>query len=281
MRLKILSEKVFENLKPYAKMILAYGDQSAGKTFNSIQTLIESFGELLIIKCEGRSLSETIKLTGVNPSMITIYEYTKWDDLIDFLGNPTEEEQQVLANVKAVLIDNVSHLMNNELKWEIEDDTYRRVYKDSKNDGFVNENRMGMDGYGAVESKMSRFFKLVTTAFIRQGKPVVFTALLKSSPSYDRALVAGPNFIGKALPENLKSFFDLIGRVVKRYNSEEDKQQLIYPPGIEFDSPDGSFMAKWTGNPEAPKRRILDWGDILKGTKETNWKMGNNSQPTK
>ena len=64
----------------------------------------------------------------------------------------------------------------------------------------------------------------------------------------------------------MPGYFDLIGMVVSRYDAETGEK--LFPPGVQFDSPDKSFMAKFTGVPGKSMNRVLDIGKIVgKGQK--------------
>ena len=77
------------------------------------------------------------------------------------------------------------------------------------------------------------------------GKVVIVTALLSESPKWDRELAAGPALKGREFPINMPGFFDMIGLVEPR---TDDEGNIIYPPRVRFQSPDGSFVAKFTGS---------------------------------
>jgi hypothetical protein len=78
----------------------------------------------------------------------------------------------------------------------------------------------------------------------RQGKIVIVTCLLQENPKWDRELAAAPALKGREFPVNMPGFFDLIGLVEPRTDAEG---KIIYPPRVRFQSPDDSFVAKFTG----------------------------------
>jgi hypothetical protein len=57
-------------------------------------------------------------------------------------------------------------------------------------------------------------------------------------------LAAAPALKGREYPVNMPGFFDLIGLVEPRV---DDEGNVLYPPRVRFQSPDDSFVAKWTG----------------------------------
>lgn len=57
--------------------------------------------------------------------------------------------------------------------------------------------------------------------------------------------------------------FDLIGFVRPREEVKDGKRVVLMPPGVSFESDDGTFMAKWTGVGEK-RHYILDVSKILK-----------------
>ena len=76
------------------------------------------------------------------------------------------------------------------------------------------------------------------------GKVVIVTALLQENPKWNRELAAAPALKGREFPVNMPGFFDLIGLVESRTDGDG---KLIYPPRVRFQSPDDSFVAKFTG----------------------------------
>jgi hypothetical protein len=102
---------------------------------------------------------------------------------------------------------------------------------------------MSLEGYGGLSSHMFR----LTAALGRlsqAGKIVIVTALLTENPKWNRELAAAPALKGKEFPANMPGFFDLIGLVEHR---KDDNGKLVYPPRVRFQSPDDSFVAKFTG----------------------------------
>jgi hypothetical protein len=94
------------------------------------------------------------------------------------------------------------------------------------------------------------------------GKVVIVTALLQENPRWNRELSAAPALKGREFPANMPGFFDLIGLVQTR---TDGKGNVVYPPLVRFQSPDGSFLAKFTGKgtrTEGP----LDISKIIKNT---------------
>ncbi|MBU0977382.1 MAG: hypothetical protein KKD18_03125, partial [Nanoarchaeota archaeon] len=55
---------------------------------------------------------------------------------------------------------------------------------------------------------------------------------------------------------NMPGFFDLIGKVETR---KDENGNIVYPPLVKFESPDGDFMAKFTG---VKKPGTLAWGPL-------------------
>jgi len=100
-----------------------------------------------------------------------------------------------------------------------------------------------MEGYGGLASQMFRVTDLLCKLSLL-GKTVIVTARLVENPKWNRELSAAPALKGREFPTNMPGFFDLIGLVTPRI--KEDK--LIYPPYVQFSSPDNSFVAKYTGS---------------------------------
>jgi hypothetical protein len=130
------------------------------------------------------------------------------------------------------------------LSSEIEDQAFEaRDPKEKLTKSLVMQTKMSLEGYGGLSSHMFR----LTTVFgkiSRMGKVVVVTALMAESPRWNRELAAAPALKGREFPVNMPGFFDLIGLVEPRTDGDG---KIVYPPRVRFQSPDDSFVAKFTG----------------------------------
>jgi hypothetical protein len=144
-----------------------------------------------------------------------------------------------------VVVDSYSHLMSVGLSSEIEDQAYEaRTDKEKQFKPLVSQTKLSQEGFGTLSSHMFR----LTAALGRlsqAGKIVIVTALLQESPKWNRELAAAPALKGREFPVNMPGFFDLIGLVEPRIDADG---MVIHPPRVRFQSPDDSFVAKFTGS---------------------------------
>jgi len=128
---------------------------------------------------------------------------------------------------------------------EITDESFEaRSEKERQTKPLVSKVKMSIEGFGGLSANMFR----LTAALGRlsqMGKCVIVTALLSENPRYNRELSAAPALKGREFPANMPGFFDLIGLVQTRTDGEG---KVVYPPLVRFQSPDGLFLAKFTGN---------------------------------
>jgi hypothetical protein len=143
----------------------------------------------------------------------------------------------------SIVVDSFSHLTLN-LSSEIENQAFEaRTMKERETKPLISQTKMSLEGYGGLASHMFR----LTAALGRlsqAGKVVIVTALLAENPKWNRELAAAPALKGREFPVNMPGFFDLIGLVEPRTDSEG---KIVYPPRVRFQSPDDSFTAKFTG----------------------------------
>jgi hypothetical protein len=87
---------------------------------------------------------------------------------------------------------------------------------------------------------------------------------LDQNPSWGRHYDFAPLLKGKEYGKDFEGMFDLIGYVTTRTErkGDADDRDIVFPPGISFESPDGSFMAKWTGVGDKKKMK-MNWAKIL------------------
>ena len=145
---------------------------------------------------------------------------------------------------RTIIVDSYSHLMAVGLSSEIEDQAWEaRDPRERETKPLVSQTKLSQEGYGGLASQMFRLTAALGK-LSRMGKIVIVTALLTESPKWNRELAAAPALKGREFPVNMPGFFDLIGLVEQRTDAEG---KIIYPPLVRFQSPDDTFVAKWTG----------------------------------
>jgi hypothetical protein len=225
-----------ENLKMAGRLIMLYGPTGVGKTTSILQSAREP---VMYVQTEPRSLKPSLDASNRPDLDISVATYENWSGLMEFVTSASNFERY-----KTVVVDSYSHLMTVGLSSEIEDQAYEaRSEKEKSLKPLVSQTKMSLEGYGGLSSHMFR----LTAALGRlsqAGKIVIITALLQENPRWNRALAAAPALKGREFPINMPGFFDLIGLVEPRVG---DDGAVIYPPRVRFQSPDDSFVAKFTG----------------------------------
>jgi len=106
-----------------------------------------------------------------------------------------------------------------------------------------------------------------------RGVNVICISLLDEAPKWNRELVAAPAFAGKEFNRDYPAYFDCIGLVQRR----EEGGEIVYPPVVIFDSPDESFVHKWSGQRKGRTvKGTLDWRKILRVSKKEKGDEGSN-----
>jgi len=238
------------DLPQQGKLIMIYGGTGVGKTTSILQSAPDP---ILYIATEPRNPRPSIEASGRDLDM-DIARYTTWFNLMDFLQDP-----QNTARYTTVAIDSITILMNVSLAGEIEDEAFdARTMEEKRRKPIVSQAKMSMEGYGGLSSQMFRLMKAIGK-LSADGKVVIVTALLQENPKWDRELAAAPALKGREFPTSMPGFFDLIGLVEPRM---DEKGKLIYPPLVSFESPDGSFLSKYTGTGKK-RRGPLNFEKIL------------------
>jgi len=218
------------------RFIELYGDTGVGKTVSTLQTAPPP---ICYIQTEPRSLGPSLDAANRPDIEIDVFVYDDFPDLMEFVTNPDNFDRYA-----SVIVDSYSHLMSVALSGEITDEAFEaKTEAERQTKPLVSKAKMSIEGFGGLSANMFR----LTAALGRlsqAGKCVVVTALLTENPRYNRELSAAPALKGREFPANMPGFFDLIGLVQTRTDNEG---KVIYPPWVRFQSPDGSFLAKFTG----------------------------------
>ena len=231
--MKVLSK---EEVAQDGRFMMLYGPTGVGKTTSILQT---ATAPVCYIQTEPRSLKPSLDAAGRLDLDIDVAVYKDWAGLIEFVANPKNLERH-----KTIICDSYSQLMAVELSTEIEDQAHEaRTEKEKAVKPLASQTKLSQEGYGALSSLMFRLTAALGK-LSRAGKIVVVTALLQESPKWNRELAAAPALKGREFPVNMPGFFDLIGLVEPRTDSEG---RIVYPPRVRFQSPDDSFVAKFTG----------------------------------
>jgi hypothetical protein len=193
----------------------------------------------MYVQTEPRSLKPSLDAANKPDLDIDVAVYESFPELIEFVAASSNFERH-----KTVVIDSYSHLMTVGLSSEIEDQAFEaRSEKERQLKSLTSQVKLSQEGFGTLSSWMFR----LTAALGRlsqSGKVVIVTALMQENPKWNRELAAAPALKGREYPVNMPGFFDLIGLVEPRVDGDG---KIIYPPRVRFQSPDDSFVAKFTG----------------------------------
>lgn len=242
-------------LQQTGRMALVYGETGSGKTTSILSSAPDP---ILYVATEPRPLKPSLDAAGRPELDIDVAEYTTWSELIEFIAKPQNTQRY-----KTIVVDGFSHLMAVGLSTEIEDEAFEsRTLDERTKKPLVSQVKMSLEGFGGLASHMFRLTAALGRLAQRQGKIVIVTALLQENPKWNRELAAAPALKGREFPANMPGFFDLIGLVQTRTDQDGN---ILYPPLVKFESPDGSFVAKFTGvkKPGSKAWGPLDFGKIL------------------
>jgi len=235
---------------------MLYGETGSGKTTSILQSAPDP---ILYIATEPRSLQESINAAARSDVDLDVVNYEAWPELIEYVAN-----RKNFDRYSTIVVDSYSHLMTVGLSVEIEDESFdARKEEDKTIKPITLQAKLTLEGYGGLASNMFRLTAALCRLSQFEGKIVIITALLVENPRYNRELAAAPSLKGKEFPANMPGFFDLIGKVETRKDGDG---RIIYPPIVRFESPEGDFMAKFTGvrKPGAPGWGPLNLVKILK-----------------
>ena len=245
-------------------MALIYGDPGVGKT---VSTLVSIPKPCLYIEVDPKPVERTGEGV-VDFSEIDIAHPENFLDLFEYIY---EQGGEIARQYKSVVVDPFSFLVNVVLLGDLEDETARAEVFGSKRP-LMNLGRTDLSGYGSLASLAKRLCRGLGLIAV-QGVTVVCIALLDEAPKWNRELVAAPAFAGKEFNRDYPAYFDCIGLVQRR----EEGGEIVYPPVVIFDSPDESFVHKWSGQRKGRTvKGTLDWRKILRVSKKEKGDEGSN-----
>jgi len=245
-------------------MALIYGETGVGKTVSTLDTCPKP---CLYVEIDPKP----VERTGggiVNFENIDIAHPENFIDLFTYIN---EQADEVVKRYKSVVIDPFSFLVNVVLLGDLEDETAKAEVFGNKRP-LMNMGRTDLSGYGSLASLAKRLCKALGLLAVR-GVNVICISLLDEAPKWNRELVAAPAFAGKEFNRDYPAYFDCIGLVQRR----EEGGEIVYPPVVIFDSPDESFVHKWSGQRKGRTvKGTLDWRKILRVSKKEKGDEGSN-----
>ena len=234
-------------------MALIYGEPGVGKT---VSTLISVPKPCLYVEVDPKP----VERTGADVVDFSRIDIAHPENFLDLFQYVYEKGDEIAKQYKSVVIDPFSFLINVVLLGDLEDETARAEVFGNKRP-LMNLGRTDLSGYGSLASLAKRLCRGLGLIAV-QGVTVVCIALLDEAPKWNRELVAAPAFAGKEFNRDYPAYFDCIGLVQRR----EEGGEIVYPPVVIFDSPDESFVHKWSGQRKGREvKGILNWQRILKG----------------
>ncbi len=259
-----------EMLQSKGRMILEYGRTTVGK---SATTLLTAPAPILLIQAENRNLEPTLDVVRQfrpsllqNKGWLDIAVYEGFADTMAFLN----KEEARIAPYRTIVVDSLTDLMAIKLSQEIQDEVFdSKTESEKEKKQLISPAKLTLEGYGGLSAQTVRFTDTIARYAKTGGKYVILLVRLDQNPSWARYYEFAPLLKGKEYGKDFEGMFDLIGFVTTRTEIIRDEngndtgaEKVIYPPGISFESADGSYMAKWTGVGEQ-KRFKLNWSRIL------------------
>ena len=233
-------------------MVLIYGPTGSGKSTTAIQT---SPLPILHINFEPRSIAPSIRAANRKDLQLDCIDYTSYPALVEFLANSKN-----VKPYRTVIFDSLTHFLI-DLSQEIESENF-----DSKSEAeksvkpLTGQSKLTLEGYGVLATLSFRVLGMLGRLSRNHGKVIICICLLSENPKYNRALGGGPSLKGRELASSMFGYFDLVGCVSSRQNGDN---RIAFPPLVRFTSPDDSFVAKYTGPPNAKTQGILNIQKIL------------------
>ncbi len=239
------------------RMILLFGRTGCGKTCS---TLLTSPEPIFYLKCENRNIQPTSEvIKEYKPDLdFDMGEYEGFADTMEILNR----HEKTFDRYRTIVVDSLTDLMAVKLNHEIQNEAFESLSEDKKKKMLIAQSKLSLEGYGGLSAQTLRFTDTIARYAVK-GKYVILLARLDQNPSWARHYEFAPLLKGKEYGKDFEGMFDLIGFVRPREEVKDGKRVLLMPPGVSFESEDGSFMAKWTGVGE--KRHFqLNMSKILK-----------------
>lgn len=215
-------------------------DAGDGKTFSLMQSLRRP---IYCIYNEERDATLPFEVLGLKEGK-DIKVYYPPDDHMELIDHCIQIEEDIKAGkfpYQSVMFDSLGYWFNTRLLREkIKETRDAKIFalKRKLTDGA----RTDQSDFGAMPFWMTRAIESLKR-ISQQGITVMMTAQSMEAPKWNRDLGLAPYLIGNQLGREIKSHFDIIGLLSSR--REKTKNRKIFPPKIQFDSPDGDFMYKW------------------------------------
>jgi hypothetical protein len=242
-------DKLLKALSGGGAFACEYGTSGVGKTLNGLLTLPRP---VMWIPTEPRDLTRPIKTAmhidkSIKSDDIIITTLDNSGDKLDFFNDVDK-----FSKVKSILYDGLTF----DMAMNVSDDVIDQAHEARISKKDVGAKELSSKVKGTIEGQgiTNNIIKRILSALGRlatNGKFVVVTCLEDDKPKWDRSLTGAPSLSGKEIPKLYDGFFDLIGRVVHKYDKEGKK---MYPPEIVFEE-SGEYTAKWTGVWDLPMKQ--------------------------
>jgi len=223
------------------RMCLFFGKTGCGKTCSTLLTAPEP---IFYFKCENRNIQPTFEIIKeFKPDLdFDMGEYESFTDTMEILNR----QEKTFDRYRTIVVDSLTDLMAVKLNHEIQDEAFNSLTEDKKKKVLITQSKLTLEGYGGLSAQTLRFTDTIARYAVN-GKYVVLLARLDQNPSWARHYEFAPLLKGKEYGKDFEGMFDLIGFVQQREEVVDGKRIIQVPPGVSFESTDGTFMAKWTG----------------------------------
>ncbi len=238
-------------------LALIYSEFGIGKSVSTIETAEDPIDYIFI---EPRDPMRYYEAAEQYEKEVKFTEYNGWNNLFSYLNIILESPESYYyetqdgskKNIKTIVLDSISYLMNVELTFTLIDERIEAKGEGAKQ--LVDRGKMSLEGFGSLSNNMKRLFRLLGR-LSAQGYIVICLASLEEKPKYNRDLQAGPSLSGRDFSKVIGHYCDLIGLLETRHwgdyedfekngHTENEKR---FPPFVYFEG-DGSFLCKVTGS---------------------------------
>lgn len=253
-----------------------YGPAKVGKTTSALST---SPGPILYIWSEKRTLIPNLKIAGLwdekeqCPKGVDVFEFTTFEELVDFLSDYNN-----IKAYKSIIVDSITDIMNVDIMGQLLEEQWDNMSEsEKKGKSLTKRHKAHLDSYGTLSKTTIRLTDIVRQA-VKWGINVIAIARVDEKPrlvegTYRKEPLLGGNDYGK----QFDGFFDMIGYVERAGKDKSGKVKLysvcdpktreeVFPPCVMFASPNGDFIAGWTG-PSKQRNFQLDITKIIEANK--------------